>query len=169
MEFRKQVYATGHCYVSSHIVACDGISEDHVLAEDILSQVGVSRIMPSLLYAAGTAGHKLAAAPSDRPASSLATSVLRMRLRSVHSLGILQQVAEYHISWMIRFPENLAFVQVENDGEPCFGLLSQNFPDAANGPKVGTNEIVFNPAKAFPQNVQLLIDKGFVQDTGNRC
>ncbi|CAL8467634.1 g7172 [Coccomyxa elongata] len=95
VEFRNQVYATGHCYVSSHIVACDGIPEDQILAEDIM-------------------------------------------------------------------------FQVENDGEPMFGLLSQNFPDAANGPRVGTNEIVFNPAKAFPCNLQLLIDKGLVQDTGRR-
>lgn len=65
VEFRKDVYITGHCYVSSHIVACDGIPEDQILAEDIMYQVGVSRIMPSLLYAASTAGHKVAAAPSD--------------------------------------------------------------------------------------------------------
>ncbi|BDA42714.1 hypothetical protein COCOBI_03-6070 [Coccomyxa sp. Obi] len=95
VEFRKNSYATGHCYVSSHTAACEGIPEDQILAEDIL-------------------------------------------------------------------------FQVENDGLPMFGLLSQNFPDAANGPRVGTNEIVFNPAKAFQCNLQLLIDKGFVRDTGRR-
>lgn len=47
-----------------------------------------------------------------------------------------------------------------------FGMLSQNFPEAVNGPIVGTEEIVFNPAKAFPGPLELLIEKGLVRDTG---
>ncbi|EIE19329.1 hypothetical protein COCSUDRAFT_58623 [Coccomyxa subellipsoidea C-169] len=58
--------------------------------------------------------------------------------------------------------------QAENDGEPMFGMLSQNFPEAANGPVVGTEEIVFNPAKAFPASLELLIEKGLLRDTGRR-
>ena len=59
-------------------------------------------------------------------------------------------------------------MQVENDGEPMFGMLSQNFSDALNGPVVGTNEIVLNPAKAFSRDLQLLIRKGLVKDTGEQ-
>ncbi len=46
-------------------------------------------------------------------------------------------------------------------------MLSQNFPEAANGPVVGTEEIVFNPVKAFPASLELLIEKGLLRDTGN--
>ena len=57
-------------------------------------------------------------------------------------------------------------MQVENDGEPMFGMLSQNFPEVVNGPVPGTEEIVYNPAKAFPLSLKLLIEKGFLRDTG---
>ena len=33
-------------------------------------------------------------------------------------------------------------------------------------PIVGTEEIVFNPAKASPGPLELLIEKGLVRDTG---
>ena len=35
----RTIYATGHCAVNSHIVACDGISSRHPMNEDILYQV----------------------------------------------------------------------------------------------------------------------------------
>lgn len=86
MEFRKSVYCTGHRSVSSHIVACDGVTQDQLLGEDILYQV--PKHFALLLHGGGVEDLQLSEHQSSGTLGRHAGSLLAMHHRMCDQLVI---------------------------------------------------------------------------------